>query len=82
MRLVLWEQLILLIKCLLSTRIDCLKGKIIHHEQGLELYKTLKYKGVGTELAFYPREPLGITECAYQLDYIERLIDRYNRFFK
>ena len=52
MRLVLWEQLILLIKCLLSTRIDCLKDKIIHHEQGLELYQRLKYKGVGTELAF------------------------------
>ena len=61
-------------KCLLSTRIHCLEDKTVYHEQGLELYQTLKYKCVETELAFYPREPHGITESTHQFDYIERLI--------
>jgi|TARA_Y100000310_G_scaffold212179_1_gene212985 dipeptidyl aminopeptidase/acylaminoacyl peptidase len=59
-----------------------LKDVRVHPEQGLELWQTLKIKGVDTELVLYPREPHGLLERAHKLDYMERLVSWYKKYVK
>ena len=50
--------------------------------QGWEFYTALKIKGVPTEFVVYPREPHGLRERAHQLDFIERVLNWYERHVK
>ena len=59
-----------------------MKDERVHPEQGVELWQALRIKGVDTELVLYPREPHGLNERAHRLDYMNRLIDWYNKYVK
>ena len=45
----------------------------------MELYQALKLNDVPTELVLYPREPHGLNERAHRLDFIERVLDWFDR---
>lgn len=59
-----------------------LKDERVHPEQGLELYQALRIKNVPTQLVLYPRQPHGLVERAHQLDYLERVLDWFDRYVK
>jgi dipeptidyl aminopeptidase/acylaminoacyl peptidase len=50
--------------------------------QGIELYQTLKLRGVPAELVRYPRQPHGLVERGHQLDFVERSIEWFERYVK
>ena len=54
----------------------------VHPEQSIQLYTSLKLKGVPVELVLYPREPHGLRERAHQLDYIGRILEWFDRYVK
>ncbi|MEE9189985.1 MAG: S9 family peptidase [Candidatus Neomarinimicrobiota bacterium] len=58
------------------------KDDRVHPEQGLELYQALRIKGVDTRLVLYPRQPHGLKERAHRLDYMNRLVDWFNKYVK
>lgn len=57
-----------------------LKDDRVHPEQSMELYTALKLKGVPTQLVLYPREPHGLTERAHELDFMQRMLDWYEKY--
>ncbi|MEE2765296.1 MAG: S9 family peptidase [Candidatus Neomarinimicrobiota bacterium] len=59
-----------------------MKDERVHPEQGMELWQALRIKGVDTELVLYPREPHGLNERGHRLDYMNRLINWYNKYVK
>ena len=59
-----------------------MKDERVHPEQGMELWQALRIKGVDTELVLYPREPHGLNERVHRLDYMNRLINWYNKYVK
>ena len=59
-----------------------LRDDRVHPAQSMELYRAFHDRNVPTSLIMYPREPHGITERAHQLDYMQRLIDWYNKYVK
>jgi dipeptidyl aminopeptidase/acylaminoacyl peptidase len=54
----------------------------VHPEQSIQLWQSLKLKGVPTELVLYPREPHGLRERAHQLDYMKRIVEWFDRYVK
>ncbi len=50
--------------------------------QGKELYRGLTIRNVPTELVIYPREPHGLRERAHQLDFINRVLNWYDKYLK
>ena len=50
--------------------------------QGKELYRALTIRNVPTELVIYPREPHGLRERAHQLDFINRVLNWYDKYLK
>jgi dipeptidyl aminopeptidase/acylaminoacyl peptidase len=50
--------------------------------QAWELYRGLKHMGVPTELVIYPREPHGLRERAHKLDYLDRVLNWFDRYVK
>ncbi len=54
----------------------------VHPEQSIQLYTSLKLKGVPTELVLYPREPHGLRERAHQLDFMNRVVEWFDRYVK
>lgn len=54
----------------------------VHPEQSIQLYTSLKLRGVPTELVLYPREPHGLRERAHQLDYMQRILEWFDRYVK
>lgn len=57
-----------------------LKDDRVHPEQSMELYTSLKLKGVPTQLVLYPREPHGLTERAHELDFMQRMLGWYEKY--
>ncbi|MEE8335229.1 MAG: S9 family peptidase [Candidatus Neomarinimicrobiota bacterium] len=58
------------------------KDDRVHPEQSRELWQALRLKGIATELVIYPREPHGLLERAHKLDYMDRLVNWYNKYVK
>lgn len=58
------------------------KDDRVHPEQSRELWQALRLKGISTELVIYPREPHGLLERAHKLDYMDRLVNWYNKYVK
>jgi len=58
------------------------KDDRVHPEQSLELWQALRLKEIPTELVIYPREPHGLLERAHRLDYMNRLVNWYNKYVK
>jgi dipeptidyl aminopeptidase/acylaminoacyl peptidase len=54
----------------------------VHPEQSIQLYQFLKLNDIPTGLVMYPRQPHGLVERAHQLDFMERVIDWFNRYLK
>lgn len=54
----------------------------VHPEQSIQLYQSLRLKGVPVELVLYPREPHGLRERAHQLDYMKRVVEWFDRYVK
>jgi len=54
----------------------------VHPEQSIQLYTSLKLMGVPTELVLYPREPHGLRERAHQLDYMNRVLEWFERYVR
>ncbi|RMG66839.1 MAG: hypothetical protein D6715_05995 [Calditrichaeota bacterium] len=50
--------------------------------QSHELYRALQFRKVPTELVLYPREPHGLRERAHQLDFIQRVLEWYDKYLK
>ncbi|MFQ6618631.1 MAG: alpha/beta fold hydrolase, partial [Fidelibacterota bacterium] len=50
--------------------------------QGWELYRGLKSMGVDVEFIIYPREPHGLREREHQIDFINRVLEWYDRYLK
>jgi len=50
--------------------------------QSWELYTALKWKGVPTELVIYPREGHGLRERAHQIDFMNRVLEWFDRYVK
>lgn len=59
-----------------------LKDDRVHPEQSMELYTSLKLKGVPTQLVLYPREPHGLTERAHELDFMQRMLNWYEKYIQ
>jgi dipeptidyl aminopeptidase/acylaminoacyl peptidase len=51
----------------------------VHTEQSLQLYNFLKIKEIPTGLVMYPREPHGLLERSHQLDFINRMLNWFDR---
>lgn len=54
----------------------------VHPEQSIQLHQFLKMQEIPTGLVLYPREPHGLTERAHQLDYINRVLEWFEKFVK
>ena len=54
----------------------------VHPEQMIQLYQALKLKGVPADLVLYPREPHGLLERQHQLDYMERIVEAFNKYVR
>jgi dipeptidyl aminopeptidase/acylaminoacyl peptidase len=54
----------------------------VHPGQGIELYTALRIKDVPTKLVLYPRQPHGLRERAHQLDFIQRVVEWFDRYLK
>lgn len=54
----------------------------VHPEQSIQLHQFLKMKGIPTGLILYPRQPHGLTERAHQLDFMNRVVDWFNKHVK
>ncbi|NIO33199.1 MAG: prolyl oligopeptidase family serine peptidase [Gemmatimonadetes bacterium] len=54
----------------------------VHPEQSIQLYTALRIKGVPSGIVLYPREPHGLLERAHQLDYIQRILDWFDKYLK
>ncbi len=54
----------------------------VHPEQSLQLYQFLKLNDVPTGLVMYPRQPHGLVERAHRIDFMERVIDWFDRYVK
>ena len=54
----------------------------VHPEQALQMHQFLEMRGIPTGLILYPRQPHGLTERAHQLDFMERVIDWFNKYLK
>lgn len=50
--------------------------------QGQELFRSLKLKGVPTQLVIYPRAGHGLGEVQHQLDYAKRAIGWFNKYVR
>lgn len=58
------------------------KDKRVPLGQSWEFYRGLKHAGVPTEFVIYPREPHGLRERAHKLDYLNRVIEWFDRYVK
>lgn len=58
------------------------KDKRVPLGQGWELYRALKLMNVPTEFVIYPREPHGLLERAHQLDFLNRVLEWFDRYLK
>jgi dipeptidyl aminopeptidase/acylaminoacyl peptidase len=54
----------------------------VHPEQMIQLHQALKLKGVAVDLVLYPREPHGLLERQHQLDYMERIVEAFNKYVR
>lgn len=54
----------------------------VHPEQMIQLHQFLRLQGVHTELVLYPREPHGLLERQHQLDYMNRILEAFERFVR
>jgi len=54
----------------------------VHPEQSMQLYQFLKLNDIPTGLVMYPRQPHGLVERAHRLDFMERVIDWFDRYVK
>jgi dipeptidyl aminopeptidase/acylaminoacyl peptidase len=54
----------------------------VHPEQMIQLHQLLRLQGVPTELVLYPREPHGLLERQHQLDYMERILEAFDRWVR
>ncbi len=54
----------------------------VHPEQSIQLHQFLKLNDIPTEMVMYPRQPHGLVERAHRLDFMERVIDWFNRYVK
>lgn len=52
----------------------------VHPEQSIQLYQFLKLRGIPSGLVLYPRQPHGLVERAHRLDFMERVVDWFNRY--
>lgn len=50
--------------------------------QSQEMYTALKWKGVPVEFVTYPREEHGIQEKAHQLDFMQRVLNWFEKYLK
>ncbi|MFQ5864322.1 MAG: alpha/beta fold hydrolase [bacterium] len=58
------------------------KDKRVPLGQAWELYRGLKQLGVPTEFVIYPREPHGLREQTHKLDYLNRVVDWFDKYVK
>jgi dipeptidyl aminopeptidase/acylaminoacyl peptidase len=54
----------------------------VHPEQSIQLYQFLKMLDIPTGLVMYPRQPHGLTERAHQLDFMNRVLDWFEKYVK
>lgn len=54
----------------------------VHPEQSIQLHQFLKLNDITTQLVMYPREPHGLTERAHSIDFMERVVDWFDRYVK
>ncbi len=54
----------------------------VHPEQSMQLYQFLMLNDIPTEMVMYPRQPHGLVERAHRLDFMERVIDWFDRYVK
>jgi len=54
----------------------------VHPEQSIQLYNLLRLRDVPTGLVMYPREPHGLLERAHQLDFMQRVIEWFDRYVR
>lgn len=52
----------------------------VHPEQSIQLYQFLQLRGIPSGLVLYPRQPHGLVERAHRLDFMERVVDWFNRY--
>lgn len=58
------------------------KDKRVPVSQGWELYRGLKHMDVPVEFVIYPRAAHGLRERAHKLDYLQRVVDWFDRYVK
>ncbi|MFO8028451.1 MAG: S9 family peptidase [Cyclonatronaceae bacterium] len=54
----------------------------VHPEQSIQLHQFLELNDIPTGLVMYPRQPHGLVERAHRLDFMERVIDWFDRYVK
>lgn len=54
----------------------------VHPEQSMQLYQFLRLNGIPTQLVMYPRQPHGLTERAHRIDFMNRVLDWFDRHVK
>jgi dipeptidyl aminopeptidase/acylaminoacyl peptidase len=54
----------------------------VHPAQSIEMYTALRIKGVPTGLLLYPREPHGLLERAHRLDFMQRMLQWFDKHVK
>lgn len=54
----------------------------VHPEQMIQLHQLLRLQGVPSDLVLYPREPHGLLERQHQLDYMNRILEAFDRWVR
>ncbi len=54
----------------------------VHPEQSIQLYQFLTMLDIPTGLIMYPRQPHGLLERAHQLDFMNRVLDWFEKYVK
>lgn len=54
----------------------------VHPEQSIQLHQFLELNEITTQLVMYPRQPHGLTERAHRIDFMERVLDWFDRYVK
>ncbi|MDG5767743.1 S9 family peptidase [Balneolales bacterium ANBcel1] len=54
----------------------------VHPEQSIQLHQFLRLNDIPTGLVMYPRQPHGLVERAHRIDFMERVVDWFDRYVK
>lgn len=52
----------------------------VHPEQSIQLHQFLELQGIPTGLVLYPRQPHGLTERAHRIDFMQRVVEWFERY--